>query len=354
MSALRRSLHHLRLASATVLLSGMILPGISHAQDADWNLFKQRFLLPEGRVMDTGQGGISHSEGQGIAMLLAVHHDDRAAFDSLWQWTCSNLQVRDDKLLAWRWVPGEGVRDKNNATDGDLYVSWALLRAHEKWQQIAYRDAAIAILTDVLGHLIVRDRRGAVLLPGAEGFVKPDGVIVNLSYWIFPAFAELDRALPNPVWNEIAQTGINLLLESHFGRWGLPPDWLVLGEKLEPAKGFTPRFGYDAVRIPLYLLWANNGSNHESKHGPPELLKPFQEFWSYFVGARFTPAWTRLDDDSVDSWNAAPGIQAIARSTLSVSGQNPARLQMLDEQQDYYSAALLLLSKTMLAEMKTR
>lgn len=275
-------------------------------------------------------------------MLLAVAHDDRTSFDRLWQWTQNHLQVRDDRLLAWRWTSQNGVSDKNNATDGDLYVAWALLRASRHWQQPQFKDAAIGILTDVRQKLIHHDPRGPTLLPGMEGFAKPEGITVNLSYWLFPAFAEFDRDLPDPVWQGLTRSGIQLLMESRFGRWSLPPDWLALNGKLAPAAGFVPRFGYDAVRIPLYLLWA--------KLETPELLRPCQDFWRHFDGARFQPAWTRLDDDSIDSWDAAPGIRAIVSLTQAAPKLDQVRLPALDAKQDYYSASLLLLAKTMQAE----
>src|SRR5437870_11246021 len=74
-------------------------PGACGA-DTDWETFRQEFV-DAGRVVDTGQDRISHSEGQGFAMLFATHYDDRATFDALWQWTQRNLQVRQDALLAW-------------------------------------------------------------------------------------------------------------------------------------------------------------------------------------------------------------------------------------------------------------
>lgn len=46
----------------------------------EWDTFKARFLDPSGRVVDPQNGGISHSEGQGYGMLLALRADDREAF----------------------------------------------------------------------------------------------------------------------------------------------------------------------------------------------------------------------------------------------------------------------------------
>lgn len=314
----------------------------ANAADADWALFKQRFVQAQGRIVDAGQEDISHSEGQGMAMLLAVHYDDRATFDAVWQWTRQNLQVRDDRLLAWRWSPRDGVTDRNNATDGDLFVAWALLRAHRKWKSSDYLAAATETIQTVRRQLLRKTSRGIVLLPGMEGFGKPEGMVVNPSYWLFPAIQDFARIDPAPEWADLQQTGINLLLEGHFGRWGLPADWILLGDKLSPAPGSPPYFGYDAVRIPLYLLWA--------KCETADLLLPFQNYWEHFNGAKFMSAWTNLNDGSIDSYDASPGIRGIARLTLAYPKLHSAQLPALDATHGYYSSVLLLLAKTMLAE----
>jgi len=49
----------------------------------NWERFKTRFISAEGRVIDTGNGHISHSEGQGVGMLLAVAHDDQTTFENI-------------------------------------------------------------------------------------------------------------------------------------------------------------------------------------------------------------------------------------------------------------------------------
>lgn len=332
----------------------LLLHGINAgAADAEWMLFKQRFLQPEGRVVDTGHPDrISHTEGQGTTMLLAVHHDDPAAFNAVWQWTRQNLQVRNDKLLAWHWSPrdcaaGNGcVTDKNNASDGDLFVAWALLRAHRKWKNPDYLAAATEIIHAIRKQLLLKTGRGIVLLPGAEGFDKAEGVIINPSYWLFPALQDIAQADPSPEWRDLQQTGVNLLLEGHFGRWGLPADWILLGDKLTPAPGFPPRFSYDAVRIPLYLLWAKSETTG--------LLSPFKDYWGHFKGAKFISAWTNLNDNSIDSYDASYGIRSIAQLTLAYPELNSVQMPTLDATQDYYSSVLLLLVKTMRAERALR
>ncbi len=38
--------------------------------DTAWERYKARFMMPDGRIIDTANGNVSHTEGQGFAMLL--------------------------------------------------------------------------------------------------------------------------------------------------------------------------------------------------------------------------------------------------------------------------------------------
>jgi endoglucanase len=313
---------------------------------ADWNRYQQAYLSAQGRIVDTGNGGISHSEGQGIGMLLAAHYHDRAAFDLIWLWTRDNLQIRGDGLAGWKWVPqaGDGaagsLADRNNATDGDLFIAWALCRAGWQWNDASYLEAARAIARAIHSKLVVPSAYGPVLLPGADGFLKNGVATVNLSYWIFPALRDLDRLDPSLEWPKVTASGLSLLQAARFGRWQLPPDWLQLSPALAPAPDFKPRFGYDAVRIPLYLVWA--------KLDDANNLKSFNDFWGYFEGARFVPAWTQFSDDSIDSYDASPGMLAVTMLTrCRAAGTDLQRTPFagVDAAKDYYAASLLLLAK---------
>jgi len=236
-------------------------------------------------------------------------------------------------------APGS-VGDRNNATDGDLFIAWALCRAGWQWNDSTYLEAARAMARVIHSKLVVPSAYGPVLLPGVDGFVRNGAVTVNLSYWVFPALRDLDRLEPALEWPKVTASGMTLLQAARFGRWQLPPDWLQLAPNLAPAPDFNPRFGYDAVRIPLYLVWGNLGE--------PNNLKSFNDFWGYFEGARFVPAWTQFSDDSVDSYNASPGILAVTtltRRRAAGSGLQQSAFAGLDTTKDYYAASLLLLAK---------
>jgi endoglucanase len=75
---------------------------------------------------------------------------------------------------------------------------------------------------------------------------------------------------PAGQWSELAADGGKLIAASaKIGPAMLPPDWVSLKSRPAPADGFPQEFGYNAFRIPLYLLRA--GSRDRS------LLEPFQQ-----------------------------------------------------------------------------
>jgi endoglucanase len=293
--------------------------------------WKQAFVRADGRVVDPGQHDASTSEGQGYGMILALAAADQAGFDAMWTWAQQHLAVRDDALLAWRWIPGQGVTDKNDAADSDLLVAWALARASQ--QRPALAAPARAMAQAIRAKLLRDTPWGTVLLPAVEGFDTPKGQVVNLSYWVFPALPELARIDPSPQWNALRSSGLKLLSIARFGRWGLPPDWLLLVNPLIPDPTRPQRYGYEAVRIPLYLAWAGLASE--------ELLAPFRAFWGSFRCEGYLPAWTNFADDSIDSFGASPGMRAI-RDWIETR-RPPSLASAALAQSGYYSATLALL-----------
>lgn len=226
-----------------------------------WQQYQKQFISNDGRVIDNGNANISHSEGQGYGMLLAVAADDYETFDKLWQWTQQNLAKRDDELFAWRWVPdvSPNVSDKNNATDGDILIAWALGRASDKFDQPAYAKAAQKIASAVRQQLIRDTRFGKQLLPGSQGFEFSESIVINPSYLLLPAFQELRQWDPSPQWQQIYHSSRKILQLLSKKYNGLPPDWVAIKEGDFVALKEKPlRFGYDALRVPLYCYWSGD------------------------------------------------------------------------------------------------
>jgi endoglucanase len=340
-----------RLALAGLLAAPALAPSLVRAQPAAldprnalrqrWTSFRDRFLAPEGRVVDTGNQHISHSEGQGWAMLCAARTGDRAAFERLYGWSMRVLKRPGDELFSWRFRPGAGVDDPNNATDGDLFIAWALLEAGERWGHAEWQAQGSAMARDIRRLLVRPVGEEMVLLPGLRGFERAGHVVVNPSYYAFPALRALALAAPDPAWLQLVVDGLSLQRRGRFGRWRLPPDWLALprGEgRPTPASGWPARFSYDAVRVPLYLAWAGMAEE-------PGLTGPAR-FWHEHATQRMFPAWADLSSNQLAPYAASRGIFAVAQLSRELAGlpSHTLRVQVQHPPvEDYYSAVLGLL-----------
>lgn len=264
------------LVVAGLLLVGSSIPGLAGViQSDEWQAYRQKFLDPSGRIVDTANNNISHSEGQGYGLLLAYLANNRADFDTIWTFTRTEMLLRDDGLSVWRWDPAATphVTDANNATDGDLLIAYAAALAGRDWRRPDLTAAATAMASSLSENSIETIAGSVLLKPGNSGFGlndRKDGPVVNPSYWVFEALPVMAELVPQGAWTRLAQDGEKLVSSSMMiGAAGLPPDWVSLRSKPAAADGFPQEFGYNAIRIPLYLLRAGNRNR--------ALLEPFQK-----------------------------------------------------------------------------
>ena len=301
--------------------------------DTAWESYKSRFMMADGRIVDTGNGNVSHTEGQGFAMLLAVAKNDRPAFDKLWQWTDKTLRNKDNGLFYWRYNPvaPDPIADKNDATDGDTLIAWALLRAQQQWGAKSYGNASDAITASLLKNTVVTFAGYQVMLPGAKGFNRNDHLNLNPSYFIFPAWQAFAARTHLVAWRKLQSDGQALLGKMAWGKTQLPTDWVALKAdgRMEPAKEWPPRMSYDAIRIPLYLAWANPQS---------PLLTPWKNWFQSYQRLQ-TPAWINVSTNNVSPWFMTGGLLAVRDLTMGETPEDP----QITAQDDYYSASLKLL-----------
>lgn len=307
----------------------------------EWRSFKSRFLSDDGRVVDNGNGGVSHSEGQGWGLLFAQAAQDRASFDLILDWTSRVLRRPTDSLHAWRYMPAgrPAVPDLNNAVDGDMFIAAALARAGRSWGRPDYLEVAAAIGRDILRLLQRRVGSFTVLLPGVEGFETRDAIIINPSYYAFPMMTELAKLAEPQQWNRLELDGRSLLERGRFGEWSLPPDWLRIGTTdavLSPAREWPPRFSYDAIRIPLWWSW--------QKLPVGAAMQSVQHFWSAFPPGA-APAWVDLQTNGLAPYAAPAGMAAIMRLAQMVDGRVEHTVPpTVASASNYYDAALILLT----------
>ncbi|SEK20020.1 endoglucanase [Roseivivax marinus] len=318
-------------------LGAAVLGMTARASDDDaltaaWRGWTARFLQPDGRVVDPEQAGISHSEGQGYALLLAQAVGDRDAFERIEAWTRAHLLIRDDALMAWRWTPGGGVvgEDWHNATDGDLFRAWALVRAARNSGWPVAEGTIEAIAADLSGSCLWPDPRAEtelLLRPSAESLASDDRVLLNPSYIMPRALREIGAATGDTRLVRAADHGETCL--SELAREGLLPDWIdVTATGYAPPTGHDLRSAYDALRIPLYLAWSDR-AEHPAVRLAAEILPSGDEVAVARTGAGIVTARSDL-----------PGYRALARlaSCAPVDPPEPASLAG-----PYYPAVLHML-----------
>lgn len=302
----------------------------------DWAQFKSRFLMADGRIVDTGNKNVSHTEGQGFGMLFALAGNDRTSFDLIWKWTEKNLKNSTNGLFYWKYDPvaSDPLLDKNNASDGDTLIAWALLKAGEKWHDAEYSRASDSITRALVKHSVTDFAGKKVMLPGVTGFNFNSYVTVNPSYFIFPAWRDFARRTHLKVWRQLINDGQALLGEMGWGEAKLPPDWVSLyaDGRMKPATKWPARVSYDAIRIPLYIAWDDPDS---------ALLTPWKTWWGRFTRSE-TPAWIDVTTNQHSPYMMSGGLLAVRDFTLEdAQFSESARLTPRD---DYYSASLKLLA----------
>ena len=317
-----------------------------------WAAYREKFLAPDGRIVDTGNGDISHSEGQGYGLLLSVAADDRATFEQIWTFTLTQLLIRDDGLAAWKWVPDADphIADINTATDGDILIAWALLKAAERWGIDRYRDHAQRMAQTIGKTLIIPEGRMNLILPGSQGFTKadrPDGPVVNPSYWVFQALEAMKALDPQTDWSAVRASGLILLKEAQFGTFRLPSDWVSMqaNQPPRPAEGFEPEFGYNSIRIPLYLIQAGITDT--------TLLEPYDKAWNQSGAGR--PAVVNVTTDQIMQQLDDPGYRIQAALVACALRQTPIPSALKTFQPtSYYPSSLQLLALSVASESYPR
>lgn len=285
--ALALSILVFTLVGATLFAFTLRAPASPRAAaiDAVYQFF-DGYLRDDGRVARHENGHDTTSEGQSYAMLLAVAARDQQKFDLVWNWTKNNLQTPGGSL-AWHWGDG-AVLDAQPAPDADLDAALALLLAARRFEEPDYRADAVRLAKATLEESTVK-RNGRLYLTAGPWANGPP-TYVNPSYQAFRAFSQLASDTSDERWDQLTETGLEMITSLANPITGLMPDWGELGNKRSmrpvPKPGSdetSPTYGYDAVRTTVRLYHSCNQAHR----------KAAASLWPFFQA--------RLEHGSLDS-----------------------------------------------------
>ena len=257
-----------------------------------------------------------------------------------------------------------GILDYNNATDGDILIAWGLLKGARLWKNKDWGLEAGDILKSVGNHLVILGHEKLILLPGYYGFTGKDILKINPGYFIFPAFKDFagddslslnlsfknngnsEKELNKNLWEKIYGDSLAMVKQALLTELVLPPDWFIMDDRGEihcdPDNMEKCVFGFEAIRIPLYLAMA----------GDREGLGFFSTYLSFYDKLSYLPMSADLASKQISINDASAGFHAIMALCAGILGNNAsadslmkkARQKIKQEIDDYYSNTLYLLA----------
>lgn len=289
-----------------------------------WEAFVQRFVQPDGRVIDDQHHTrYTTSEGQAYALFFCLVANERGRFDILLRWTERHLAAGDltARLPGWRWGrhdSGEwSLVDANAASDADLWLAYTLFEAARLWNMPGYGLLAQALLARIEASELVRlPGLGWMLLPGSLGFqTNTARWRLNPSYLPMHQlryFAALRAAGP---WDEIAANTLAMLraITPH----GFVPDWVEYSQAQGwHATATSPALGsYDAIRT---YLWA--GLVHEADPARAQLLRRLGGMRRWLSAGHAQPPQKVNTNNGTGTGPAPPGFSAALLPYLQALG----------------------------------
>ncbi|NJM47643.1 MAG: glycosyl hydrolase [Alkalinema sp. RU_4_3] len=232
--------------------------------DESWKSYRQRFIQPDGRVIDWESDQRTTSEGQAYAMLRAVLANDPETFSRTLNWAEVNLArkvggKRSDRLWTWKWgrtpLGQWGVLDGNFASDADIDACFSLILASKRWNKPDYLVLARQKLEDLWQFSTLEVKQQRYLLPGPEvAFRQGETLIFNPSYfapYAFRLFAQVDGERD---WLKLIDSSYRVLEDSAtLSSVGLPSDWVGLNLKTQRYESLKApllsQYGFDASRV---------------------------------------------------------------------------------------------------------
>ena len=302
-----------------------------------WEQYANKYVDPQGRVIDKQAGDRSTSEGEAYAMFFALVANDRPRFDKVLKWTEENLAGGDmtARLPAWNWgKTADGtwkVLDANSASDADLWMSYTLIQAGTMWKEPRYTNMGKFMAKRIAQVEVVNiNNVGPVLLPGPSGFHPDDNTwTLNPSYEPLPLIQQMATLDPGGPWAQMVQALPHFLASAAVG--GFEMDWVQYnnssGWKPVPLPGQSTNpaavGSYDAVRVYLWTGMADKATPQQ-----PACMDALAGMTRYLKNALLPPG--RVDEHGMvaDADGSSGFSAALVPILISAGEQKQADDQM--------------------------
>ena len=294
------------------------------------------------------------SESQSYGMLITVRAAQKGLasqqdFERLYKYYLSH-RIEGSQLMSWEQIVQKSSKnvDEHNATDGDLYIAYALIEASKQWpsQKDEYQTQSKAILQDILKYNY--NENTGILTVG--NWANRDSKYYNLmrtSDALPKQFQSFYEVTKDKKWLSISDKMLSSLETiSSQTETGLIPDFIWVDQSgvrnVKPhtiSSQFDSTYSYNACRLPYNLTQSND---EKSQRVLSKLLDFFMTqkniFSNYNLDGNF------LDDHQAACFKAPIALAADKDSGyLKLVQQNKIVFMQNLPVNNYYDSAIITL-----------
>ena len=309
-----------------------------------WQRYKEIFVAKDGRVIDFKNEDTTHSEAVGYTLSLAIQYRDLETFKKVAKWMRDNLKTNAAGLSGWLWGKDRDGKwhqlDMNNATDGDLWIAYAFLKAYEWTKNLRYKAFALKRIEAIRKHLAYKIAGRTFLLPGLKGFVSKDHIILNPSYCLLHIYEQFSQYDDAPFWKGLYNDAVWLLEKSRYGPFALHPNWIYLYRNGSVAPARDRCYGYDALRVPLNILLSDLPRSKKRA-----LLEGYEKVVRMIVVSKVMLGVVDLKEGKISYYNYSKAFYVVYRRVADFFGVGGLDIKLGNkDEKDYYSLSMDLLA----------
>lgn len=298
------------------------------------------------------------SEAQGYGMLISVIAGENNIssaekdFNDLYNYYLTQINPSTN-LMNWKQTISTTASSdsKENATDGDLYIAYSLIRAYKLWGNQDYKKSAETILNSILKYNYNEDLK--ILTLGSWVSKDSKEFQVFRSSDVIPMFFKEFRDFSKDVvWEEISNHMVSYVNDvSSSSKSGLVSDMIVVSN----GKGTVPdgivissetdmQYSWSACRVPMQLYYGEPDTY--SKEIVSRMMKFFETQPILYAGYDVDGNPT-VDYSSIVFGGLLNFILEKDDSYSSIDTGYSYYIDNMDESRGYYGDTLFLISNIM-------